>query len=319
MLRGGPARGRARGSQAFEAAFAEHLGSRHAVAVASCTAALHLAYLGAGVGPGDEVIVPSYTFAATAAAVMYCGATPVFADDPGRRTTCRLDPDHVAALITPRTKAVGAVHFAGYPAPVDVLRELCDARGLALVEDAAHAPERDAATAARSARGGSPARSASSPTRCCRSARAGCSAPTTTRVAALARSLRTPRERPRASPTASTSRAARCCCRGWRACGATSRARRELTRALPRGAARTVPGVTRALPRRRRSTTPPATSCRCSSTTPARRDALRIALRERARHPDQPAVPGRARLHRPTASASARSRCRAPRTRRRAR
>src|SRR3954469_10951474 len=67
-------------TQAFEEAFAAHLGCRHAVAVSSCTAALHLAYLAAGVGPGDEVIVPSFTFAATASSVVSCGATPVFAD-----------------------------------------------------------------------------------------------------------------------------------------------------------------------------------------------------------------------------------------------
>src|SRR5579872_1457244 len=67
-------------TQAFEEAFAAQLGVRHAVAVSSCTAALHLAYLAAGVGPGDEVIVPAFTFAATAAAVLYCGGTPVFAE-----------------------------------------------------------------------------------------------------------------------------------------------------------------------------------------------------------------------------------------------
>ena len=67
-------------TEAFEEVFAEHLGARHAIAVSSCTAALHLAYMAAGVGPGDEVIVPSFTFAATASAVLYCGATPVFAE-----------------------------------------------------------------------------------------------------------------------------------------------------------------------------------------------------------------------------------------------
>jgi len=121
----------------FERAFADHLGARHAVAVSSCTAALHLAYLAAGIGPGDEVIVPAMTFAATAAAVVYCGATPVFAeigDD------LALDPEDVARRITDRTKAVCVVHFAGYPARVRELRALCDAHGLALVEDVAHAP-----------------------------------------------------------------------------------------------------------------------------------------------------------------------------------
>jgi dTDP-4-amino-4,6-dideoxygalactose transaminase len=131
-------------AQAFEAAFAEHLGVRHAVALSSCTAALHLAYLGAGVGPGDEVIVPSLTFAATATAAIYCGGTPVFADILGPHDL-GLDPAAVEAGIGPRTKAVCVVHFAGYPAAVDRLRELCDAHGLALIEDAAHAPSAELA------------------------------------------------------------------------------------------------------------------------------------------------------------------------------
>jgi dTDP-4-amino-4,6-dideoxygalactose transaminase len=123
----------------FEEAFARHLGCRHAVAVSSCTAALHLAYVAAGVGPGDEVIVPSFTFAATASAAVYCGATPVFCDIVGQ-DDLGLDPADVERRMTPRTKAVCAVHFAGYSAAVDVLAELCDARGIALIEDAAHAP-----------------------------------------------------------------------------------------------------------------------------------------------------------------------------------
>jgi dTDP-4-amino-4,6-dideoxygalactose transaminase len=124
---------------AFEQAFAAQLGARHAIAVSSCTAALHLAYLAAGVGPGDEVIVPSFTFAATANAVLYCGATPVFAEIDSRENPS-LDPDDVARRITPRTKAVCVVHFAGYAAAADRLRELCDAHGIALIEDVAHAP-----------------------------------------------------------------------------------------------------------------------------------------------------------------------------------
>jgi dTDP-4-amino-4,6-dideoxygalactose transaminase len=124
---------------AFEEAFAAQLGARHAIAVSSCTAALHLAYLAAGVGPGDEVIVPSFTFAATAAAVLYCGATPVFAEIVSRADPS-LDPDDVAARITPRTKAVTVVHYAGYAAAADRLRALCDQHGLALIEDVAHAP-----------------------------------------------------------------------------------------------------------------------------------------------------------------------------------
>jgi dTDP-4-amino-4,6-dideoxygalactose transaminase len=129
-------------THAFEAAFAAQLGARHAVALSSCTAALHLAYLAAGVGPGDEVIVPAMTFAATAAAVIYCGGTPVFADIVGPHDF-GLDPEDVERRITARTKAVCAVHFAGYPAAVDRLRALCDDHGLALIEDAAHSPSAD--------------------------------------------------------------------------------------------------------------------------------------------------------------------------------
>lgn len=125
--------------ESFERTFAAHLGCRHAVAVSSCTAALHLAYLAAGVGPGDEVIVPAFTFVATANAALYCGGRPVFADLVGVEEPS-LDPAAVEALIGPRTKAVCAVHFGGYPARVDELAELCEARGVALVEDAAHAP-----------------------------------------------------------------------------------------------------------------------------------------------------------------------------------
>ena len=124
---------------AFEEAFAAHLQVRHAVAVSSCTAALHLAYLAAGVGPGDEVVVPSFTFAATANAALYCGATPVFAEIVSRQQPS-LDPDDVARRITPHTKAVCVVHYAGYAAAVDTLKELCDANGIALIEDVAHAP-----------------------------------------------------------------------------------------------------------------------------------------------------------------------------------
>ena len=124
---------------AFEEAFAEHLGARHAIALSSCTAALHLAYLAAGVGPGDEVIVPSFTFTATAAAALYCGATPVFAEIVSRKKPS-LDPEDVERRITPRTKAVCVVHYAGYAAAADRLKELCDAHGIALIEDVAHAP-----------------------------------------------------------------------------------------------------------------------------------------------------------------------------------
>jgi dTDP-4-amino-4,6-dideoxygalactose transaminase len=124
---------------AFEEAFAAQLGARHAIALSSCTAALHLAYLAAGVGPGDEVIVPAFTFAATAAAALYCGGEPVFADIISLANPS-LDPVDVERRITPRTKAVCIVHYAGYAAAADRMRELCDERGIALIEDVAHAP-----------------------------------------------------------------------------------------------------------------------------------------------------------------------------------
>lgn len=132
----------------FEQAFAASLGARHGVATASCTAALHLAYIAAGVGPGDEVVVPAITFVATAAAARYCGAEPVFADVVGT-ADLGIDPTDVARRLTARTKAVCAVHYGGYAAPVEELRELCDARGIALIEDAAHSPSATAAGSAR--------------------------------------------------------------------------------------------------------------------------------------------------------------------------
>ena len=126
-------------TQAFEQEFAAHLGATHAMALSSCTAALHLAYLAAGVGPGDEVVVPGITFVASAAAVRYCGATPVIADISGPHDL-GLDPADAEARVTERTKAVCAVHYAGYPADVEALGRLCDERGIALIEDSAHAP-----------------------------------------------------------------------------------------------------------------------------------------------------------------------------------
>src|SRR4051794_21032348 len=123
----------------LERTFAERLGASHAVAVSSCTTALHLALLCAGVGPGSEVILPSFTFVATAAAVLYCGAKPVFADICGGHDL-GIDPDDVERLIGPSTKAVIPVHYAGFATDVERLRELCDEKGIALIEDCAHAP-----------------------------------------------------------------------------------------------------------------------------------------------------------------------------------
>ena len=116
----------------FERAFAEYVGAPEALAVSSCTAALHLAVLGAGVGPGDEVIVPTLTFVSTANVVVHAGGTPVFADV--RQATCNLDVASVEARITPRTKAVIAVHYAGQPCELDELGRLCARRNLVLIE-----------------------------------------------------------------------------------------------------------------------------------------------------------------------------------------
>jgi dTDP-4-amino-4,6-dideoxygalactose transaminase len=135
-------------TEEFEGRFARHLGVRHAIAVSSCTSALHLAYLAAAVEPGDEVIVPAITFVATAAAARYCGATPVFADVIGAHDLS-IDPADVERRITSRTKAVCIVHYAGYAGPVARLRRLCDARGIALIEDAAHSPSATPAVGGR--------------------------------------------------------------------------------------------------------------------------------------------------------------------------
>lgn len=121
----------------FEEALARFAGARHGVAVSSGTAALHAAMFAVGVEPGEEVIVPPMTFAATANCVLYQGATPVFADvDPD---TLLIDPREVEARITPRTRAVIAVDYAGQPCRYDALRDLARQHGLALVADACHA------------------------------------------------------------------------------------------------------------------------------------------------------------------------------------
>jgi len=121
----------------FERAFAERVGAAAAVAVSSGTAALHAAMFALGVGPGDEVVVPAMTFAATANAAVFQGATPVFADvEPD---TLLLGPAQLAARLSPRTKAVIAVDYAGQPCAYDALREVADRHGAALVADACHA------------------------------------------------------------------------------------------------------------------------------------------------------------------------------------
>jgi perosamine synthetase len=122
---------------AFEREFAARVGAAHACAVSSCTTALHLALLGLGISAGDEVITASHSFIATANAIRYCGATPVFVDI--ERDTYNIDPNCVAEAITPRTRAVLAVHQIGMPCDLAALRAVCDRDGIPLVEDAAPA------------------------------------------------------------------------------------------------------------------------------------------------------------------------------------
>lgn len=121
----------------FEKRFAEYQGVRYAVAVNSCTAALHIANLLLNLKSGDEVIVPSLTFAATANAVQYTGATPVFADIKSR-TDWTLSPSDVESRITSGTRAVIAMHHGGYPCDMNSLAVLCKDAGLYLIEDACH-------------------------------------------------------------------------------------------------------------------------------------------------------------------------------------
>ena len=121
----------------MEQMLCEVTGARYAVAVSNGTAALHLAAMAAGFGPGDEVIVSSITFAASANCIRYCGATPVFADiDP---ETYNIDPECIKKLITPRTKGIVAVDFTGQAVKLDEIREICREHHLFLIEDAAHA------------------------------------------------------------------------------------------------------------------------------------------------------------------------------------
>jgi dTDP-4-amino-4,6-dideoxygalactose transaminase len=129
--------------KAFEQAFARYVGAPHAVAVNSCTAALHLALIAAKVGPGDEVITTPMTFCATANVVIHTGATPRFADiDP---VTWNLSPEAASAAVTSNTRAIIPVHFAGRPANMRAIRTLGQTRQLTVIEDAAHAVETVAA------------------------------------------------------------------------------------------------------------------------------------------------------------------------------
>jgi dTDP-4-amino-4,6-dideoxygalactose transaminase len=123
----------------FESEFAAFSGARHALAVANGTAALHLGLLAVGCGPGDEVILPSLNFVAAANAIVHTGAEPVFCDIVGP-DELNLDPGDVEAAVTPRTKAILALHYAGFPCAMDAVAEVADRHELVIVEDAAHAP-----------------------------------------------------------------------------------------------------------------------------------------------------------------------------------
>src|SRR5919204_1202481 len=123
--------------QAFEKAVADYVGARHAIATSNCTTALHLALLAAGVGPGDEVICPSFSFIATANAVVHAGATPVFVDIDPR--TYNIDPSLIEAAITPRTRAIVPVDQIGLAADLPAIHAIARRHGLKVVEDAAPA------------------------------------------------------------------------------------------------------------------------------------------------------------------------------------
>jgi dTDP-4-amino-4,6-dideoxygalactose transaminase len=125
-------------TERFEAAFASYTGAAHAIAVSNGTAALHLTCAAAGLGPGDEVIVPSLTFVATVNAVAYTGAKPVFADIAGLNSPW-LSSDAAEGAISPRTRAIMTMSYGGHSGEVAALRELAERRGLLLLEDAAHA------------------------------------------------------------------------------------------------------------------------------------------------------------------------------------
>lgn len=126
-------------TEQFELEFARYLGTKHAIAVSSGTAALHLALLALGIGPNDEVIVPSLTFVATANAILYVGAIPVFADISSL-DDWNICPAEIERRITSRTKAVIVVHYGGFPCQMDRINSIAQAHGLKVVEDAAHAP-----------------------------------------------------------------------------------------------------------------------------------------------------------------------------------
>jgi dTDP-4-amino-4,6-dideoxygalactose transaminase len=126
-------------TQEFEAEFAQFVSVKHVFAVSNATVALHMACLALGIGPGDEVIVPSLTFVATVNSVLYTGAQVRFADILGVGEL-NVSPDDIERQITPRTKAISVVHYGGYPCRMDAICKIAANNGLAVIEDAAHAP-----------------------------------------------------------------------------------------------------------------------------------------------------------------------------------
>ncbi|MBU1966389.1 MAG: aminotransferase class I/II-fold pyridoxal phosphate-dependent enzyme, partial [Proteobacteria bacterium] len=123
--------------KSFEERFQELTGARHAVSLCSATAGMHLVIAALGIGPGDEVITPSLTFASTVNMIAMQGAQPVFADI--HYDTLNIDAADIEARITPKTKAIIPVHFAGAPAEMDRILEIADRHHLIVIEDAAHA------------------------------------------------------------------------------------------------------------------------------------------------------------------------------------
>jgi len=126
-------------TQKFEKEFADYLGVKHAFGVSSGTAALHIALKALGIEEGDEVILPSMTFVATANSVLYCGAKPIFADITSLNNF-NISPDDILEKITNKTKAIIVVHYGGYPCDMDAIMEIAKAHNLKVIEDAAHAP-----------------------------------------------------------------------------------------------------------------------------------------------------------------------------------
>jgi dTDP-4-amino-4,6-dideoxygalactose transaminase len=126
-------------TRGFEEAFSKFVGAKHAIAVSNATVGLHLGCVLAGLEPGDEVIVPSLTFVATVAAILYVGAKPVFADITSE-TDLTVSPENIAERITDRTRAIAPMHYGGYACDMNAIMRLARKYDLAIIEDAAHAP-----------------------------------------------------------------------------------------------------------------------------------------------------------------------------------